>query len=884
VVRNRDNILGLGNVPGAHRRELRLANEITRRTTILLTAAYRAGTEFACENPADRGDPTKPWIFHFPEHGPIWRDPGMETLAAACCTEAATFAMCMFGAETQKYSTLWFTSGLSPALRKLNSMLCSHTPGTHESIAGGVQNEDGKWNSADAAKYPADFNLFIADAIAALATRDEPKPRPPAPQPPPPTTATPVLPSAAIEATNDEPRELTTSPAEAAPSAAPADDPTDDAGTSPLAPTSPSPSKKPRARRRRASEIPIFQRGGGAIGLRSRGDVGHASLAKPAAADPVGFKDALRRDEPGWMASMGKEVLNHAKNCSWSFIPRAHLPRGRHVVRLIWVYKVKRDGTKKSRLCVQGCSQVAGVDYHQTFCAAMRGASLRLLCALAGRLGLHMRRWDFVAAYLQGELLEGEVCYCSPPPGFATAVVDGTTKLVPIADGDGVERLCRVEKPVYGMAQAGRRWQRSLFPWMLAWRGVKNSSGKIPQLTQSKMDTCVFFCHATVDTPNGPREETLFLGCYVDDLFILSSHQDEYSLYHQLTSSLEDSWEIEDEGEASDLLSVELSREEGCVVLRQTAYIERLLDTYAPNGIPVYGDPSTTLKSHPAERVPAADDLATLVISAVEQKAEDIDPQLLKAYQSLVGALLYCAVNTRPDVAYSVGLLCRAMGKPTLDTYSAALRVLYYLHHHKSVGLRYGADQLDLSGMSDSDWAIRHSTTGFVFHYAQAAISWGSKKQSSVALSSCEAEIMALSEASKEAVYLADFLSELGFPASANVSLATDNKGARDLAYNPEHHEKVKHIERRHFYIRELVEQQRLVVPYVNTVDNMADFFTKALTAAPFYSFRNKIMNVPPSDALAARGKARALSRARRAARADTVAPLRSQRSASPES
>ena len=132
----------------------------------------------------------------------------------------------------------------------------------------------------------------------------------------------------------------------------------------------------------------------------------------------------------------------------------------------------------------------------------------------------------------------------------------------PVAESDGVERLCRVEKPVYGMAQAGRRWQRSLFPWLLAWRGKENSSAEVPQLTQSKMDTCVFFCHATVDTPAGPRAETIFvLGCYVDDLFILSSHQDEYSLYHQLTSSLEESWDIEDEGEAADLLSVELSRE-----------------------------------------------------------------------------------------------------------------------------------------------------------------------------------------------------------------------------------------------------------------------------------------------------------------------------------
>ena len=196
-----------------------------------------------------------------------------------------------------------------------------------------------------------------------------------------------------------------------------------------------------------------------------------------------------------------------------------------------------------------------------------------------------MRRWDFVAAYLQGELLDGEVCYCSSPPGFATAVVDGEVRIVPIDQCDGIERLCRVEKPVYGMAQAGRRWQRSLFPWLLAWRGAKPSSGDEPQLRQSQMDTCVFYCHATVDTPAGPREETLILGCYVDDLFILSSHQDEYSLYHQLTSALEDSWEIEDDGEASDLLSVEIAREGDTVTLRQTAYIVKMMETYAPSGV-----------------------------------------------------------------------------------------------------------------------------------------------------------------------------------------------------------------------------------------------------------------------------------------------------------
>ena len=128
--------------------------------------------------------------------------------------------------------------------------------------------------------------------------------------------------------------------------------------------------------------------------------------------------------------------------------------------------------------------------------------------------------------------------------------------------------------------------------------------------------------------------------------------------------------------------------------------------------------------------------------------------------------------------------------------------------------------------MSDSDWATRHSTTGWCFMYSQALVSWSSKKQTTVALSSCEAEIMALSEASKEAAYLRRFFEELGIGADGPTSLSTDNSAARDLSYNPEHHERTKHIERRHFYIRELVENGDLVVPLVSTVDNYSDFFT----------------------------------------------------------
>eukprot|EP00965_Chrysotila_dentata_P089162 2944299-Pleurochrysis_carterae.AAC.1 len=153
---------------------------------------------------------------------------------------------------------------------------------------------------------------------------------------------------------------------------------------------------------------------------------------------------------------------------------------------------------------------------------------------------------------------------------------------------------------------------------------------------------------------------------------------------------------------------------------------------------------------------------------------------------SLVGALLYCSTQTRPDVAYAVGMLCRAMSCPTALLLTSARRVLMYLYHHRDVCLRYATvDRDELRGYSDSDWATRHATSGYVFLYGQAAISsWASKKQPTVALSSCEAEIVAASEATKEAVYLRALFSELGVDCVQPTSLSMDNTSAIDLAYN----------------------------------------------------------------------------------------------------
>ena len=119
---------------------------------------------------------------------------------------------------------------------------------------------------------------------------------------------------------------------------------------------------------------------------------------------------------------------------------------------------------------------------------------------------------------------------------------------------------------------------------------------------------------------------------------------------------------------------------------------------------------------------------------------------------------------------------------------------------------------------------------------------------------------MAASEAAKEGVYLRRFLSELGASSKEPTPLSTDNQAARDLSYNPEHHSRTKHIERRHFYIRETVESHELSVPFVRSADNLADFFTKPLAAPAFFPMRDKIMNIRPCTASSRTGGCRTKS------------------------
>lgn len=206
---------------------------------------------------------------------------------------------------------------------------------------------------------------------------------------------------------------------------------------------------------------------------------------------------------------------------------------------------------------------------------------------------------------------------------------------------------------------------------------------------------------------------------------------------------------------------------------------------------------------------------------------------------------MYCQTQTRPDIAYGVSLLSRFSSNPRQEHINAAKRLLRYLRGTIDLGIVYHGPA-DVEGYTDSDWAgdvsDRKSTTGYVFKLTNGPISWASRKQKLVALSSTEAEYYALNEAGKEAVFIRQFLTELS-PAlttpmiNHRMTLKNDNMGAEQLSQNPQHHARTKHIEIRHHWIRDAVKDHSIQLLHVDTNDNVADGLTKPLAKPKFETF-----------------------------------------------
>lgn len=510
------------------------------------------------------------------------------------------------------------------------------------------------------------------------------------------------------------------------------------------------------------------------------------------ATEPVTVKEARSGvNKAKWELAMEKEMESLKSNEVWDLVK---LPEGRSAVGSKWVFKLKtdQDGSverHKARLVAQGFSQKQGLDYDETFCPVARYESVRTVIALAVQNDLKLHQMDVTTAFLNGELQE-EV-YMRQPEGF---VVKGKEDFV-----------CKLKKSIYGLKQSPRCWNSAL-----------DNKLKSMGFVQTPSDPCLYI---------GSEGELFIIAVYVDDILLACKND---VLLKKVKKDLASCFDVKDMGELKYFLGMKVVQqpEKGSVWIGQPAYVDNILEKFGLGNakeVSTPADPSTKLEK-------------------AKEDSELVDKEL---YQSAVGSLLYLSVATRPDITYAVNNVARYCAEPTKEHMIAVKRIMRYLKGTRNFGLEYTKDgNKNCIGFSDADWAgnsdDRKSISGYVFQISGAAVSWKSKKQQCVALSTAEAEYMALSFAAQEAIWMKQLVTDLNISCGTDsVLIFEDNQAAMCIAKNPQYHGRSKHIDIKYHFIREQIINGNIKLKYCATQDMVADIFTKALSKDKFVKLRD---------------------------------------------
>jgi len=315
----------------------------------------------------------------------------------------------------------------------------------------------------------------------------------------------------------------------------------------------------------------------------------------------------------------------------------------------------------------------------------------------------------------------------------------------------------------------------------------------------------------------------LLVGVYVDDLIITGPYQANIDAFKEMMKS----FSMSDLGLLSYYLGIQVTQEKGVITLCQSSYTLKILEQIGMKGCnPCHVPMENRLRLSKNDKSPSVDKTK---------------------YRSVIGSLRYL-VNTRPDIAYAVGIVSRYMEDPKGSHWAAVKQILRYLSGTVNYGCIYkklNASETKLTGYSDSDLAgdvdDRKSTSGLVFLLGSCLVTWVSQKQRVVALSSCEAEYIASANAACQGIWLSRLLGELLGIQTPKVRLLVDNKSAIALSKNPVHHDRSKHIDTRFHFIRDCVERGDVDIDHVSTTEQLADILTKALGHVRFTELRQQL-------------------------------------------
>jgi hypothetical protein len=515
--------------------------------------------------------------------------------------------------------------------------------------------------------------------------------------------------------------------------------------------------------------------------------------------EPTTYTQAITTAEcERWIQAMNDELASQEKNKTWTVVTRTS---DMNVIGCRWVYKIKKDMNGniqryKARLVAKGYNQRYGVDYDLTHAPVLRYNSLRVILALSATANRRLYQLDIKTAFLNAEVEED--IYMEVPEGVRV---------------DGSKYVCKLNKALYGIKQAPHVWNKNINAYLI-------TLGYTP----CEKDPCIYH-------KNSKTNNNIIIGLFVDDILISCTINDTAE-WNEDKKTMNSKYELNDMGEAHYLLGMKIEKKENQLQLHQSKYVMNKLTQFRMNEC---SETTTTPET-------------TVRLSANDGSNKETEETL---YRAIVGGLIYIQTSTRPDIAHAVNMVTRYMKAPTTTHMTAAKRILRYLRSTVNSGLVYknsgSDDSVIVTAYCDSDWGGDQdegkSTTGYCMFINNNLVSWNTHKQETVSLSSAEAELYAIVDATKEIMWLVQLLREMNVKVITPVTLFTDNQSAIKMATHTAEYDRSKHIRIRTAFVRENMNNNTINLTYIPTEHQLADMFTKALSTTPFITQRDRLMH-----------------------------------------
>lgn len=507
--------------------------------------------------------------------------------------------------------------------------------------------------------------------------------------------------------------------------------------------------------------------------------------------EPTCYEDAMKSVEAEqWRKAMEEEVKSLQENESFEVVCDSDVKRP--VIECKWVYKRKKDEfgsvTKfKARLVAKGFQQTIPLN-GDIYSPVAKLTSVRIFLAICNNLNFRIHQLDVCSAFLNGEI--DDDVYILLPKGFNT----------------DTGKFAKLRKSLYGLRSSPKNWYKKFNDLMMTLNFVR-----------SQNEYCIYYKISGCSK--------IFVLIYVDDLLIAGSDEKEVD---DLKVTLNQHFKMKDLGGISYFLGMHITQNvlKNEIIINQTLYLKKMLKIFKMENCKPCNTPMEPNFRH--------DDLK-------RKNSESIEIE--ERCRAAIGSIMYAMLCSRPDLCISISILSRYQSTASSQLWQSIKRVLRYVQKTQNLSLVFRKTdfQNEIEGYADADWAgdrtDRKSTSGYVFKVFGCTVSWCSRKQSSVALSSTEAEYIALSLAISEACWLKSLISDLKICDSLNVMIYEDNQSAIKVCRNPEFHKRLKHIDIRYHFIRDKINDKTVSLKYIPTKLQLADLFTKPLSLSSFNNF-----------------------------------------------